>query len=140
MAREARAADEALKRNDYAAAVSFAERAAKSAPKDAELWFLLGYADHAHYALADSMAHDPAAASALMRQLWAPGKRRAAQEAAELQALIDAEGGDFRLDQPGQHLGVEVGERDLRAPLHAGAPSGVSDDRAVSATLGRDPR
>lgn len=58
---------------------------------------LLGYADHAHYALADSMAHDPAAASALMRQLWAPGKRRAAQEAAELQALIDAEGGDFRL-------------------------------------------
>ena len=45
MAREARAADEALKRNDYAAAVSFAERAAKSAPKDAELWFLLGYAD-----------------------------------------------------------------------------------------------
>jgi tetratricopeptide (TPR) repeat protein len=45
VARQARAADEALKRNDYAAAVSFAERAAKSAPKDAELWFLLGYAD-----------------------------------------------------------------------------------------------
>ncbi|WHO39453.1 M3 family metallopeptidase [Sphingobium sp. AP49] len=58
---------------------------------------LLGYADHAHYALADSMAHDPAAASALMRQLWAPGKRRAAEEAAELQKLIDGEGGDFRL-------------------------------------------
>lgn len=45
VARQARAADEALKRNDYAAAVSFAERAAKSAPQDAELWFLLGYAD-----------------------------------------------------------------------------------------------
>jgi tetratricopeptide (TPR) repeat protein len=44
VAREARAAQDALKRNDYAAAVSFAERAAKSAPKDAELWFLLGYA------------------------------------------------------------------------------------------------
>jgi tetratricopeptide (TPR) repeat protein len=44
VARQARAAQDALKRNDYAAAVSFAERAAKSAPKDAELWFLLGYA------------------------------------------------------------------------------------------------
>jgi len=44
VARQARAADAALKRNDYAAAVSLAERAAKSAPQDAELWFLLGYA------------------------------------------------------------------------------------------------
>jgi tetratricopeptide (TPR) repeat protein len=45
VARQARAADDALKRNDYAAAVSFAERAAKSAPQDPELWFLLGYAN-----------------------------------------------------------------------------------------------
>ncbi len=44
VARQARAAQDALKRNDYAAAVSFAENATKSAPKDAELWFLLGYA------------------------------------------------------------------------------------------------
>lgn len=43
VARQARAADEALKRNDYAAAVNFAEQAAKSAPQDPELWFLLGY-------------------------------------------------------------------------------------------------
>ncbi len=50
VARQARAAQDALKRNDYAAAVSYAERAAKSAPQNAELWFLLGYsarlADH----------------------------------------------------------------------------------------------
>ncbi len=58
---------------------------------------LLGYADHAHYALEDSMAHDPEAATELMRQLWEPGKRRAAEEAVELQALIDAEGGGFAL-------------------------------------------
>ena len=44
VARQARAADEALKRNDYASAVAFAQQAAKSAPQDAELWFLLGYA------------------------------------------------------------------------------------------------
>jgi tetratricopeptide (TPR) repeat protein len=43
VARQARAADDALKRKDYAAAVSFAERAAKSAPQNPELWFLLGY-------------------------------------------------------------------------------------------------
>ena len=44
VARQARAAQDALKRNDYAAAVSYAEQAAKSAPQNAELWFLLGYA------------------------------------------------------------------------------------------------
>ncbi|HET9407802.1 MAG TPA: tetratricopeptide repeat protein [Candidatus Sulfotelmatobacter sp.] len=42
--RQARATQDALKRNDYAAAMSFAERAAKSAPQNAELWFLYGYA------------------------------------------------------------------------------------------------
>lgn len=41
--RQARAADAALTRNDYAAAVSYAEQAAKSAPQNAEMWFLLGY-------------------------------------------------------------------------------------------------
>ncbi|MCU1300796.1 MAG: Tetratricopeptide repeat protein [Candidatus Sulfotelmatobacter sp.] len=43
VARQARAAQDALKRNDYAAAVTYAERAAKSAPQNPELWFLLGY-------------------------------------------------------------------------------------------------
>src|SRR5208337_1008117 len=45
VSRQARAAQDALKRNDYTAAVAFAERAAKAAPQNAELWFLLGYAD-----------------------------------------------------------------------------------------------
>ena len=44
VARQAHAAQDALKRNDYAAAVSYAQQAAKSAPQNAELWFLLGYA------------------------------------------------------------------------------------------------
>ena len=43
VARQSRAAQDALKRNDYAAAISYAERAAKSAPQNPELWFLLGY-------------------------------------------------------------------------------------------------
>ncbi len=44
VAREARAAQDALKRNDYAAAVNYAQQAANSAPQNSELWFLLGYA------------------------------------------------------------------------------------------------
>ena len=42
VARQARAAQDALKRNDYAAAVNYAQQAAKSAPQNAELWFLAG--------------------------------------------------------------------------------------------------
>jgi tetratricopeptide (TPR) repeat protein len=44
VAREERAAQDALKKNDYAAAVNYAQQAANSAPQNAELWFLLGYA------------------------------------------------------------------------------------------------
>ncbi|HLV89303.1 MAG TPA: tetratricopeptide repeat protein [Candidatus Sulfotelmatobacter sp.] len=44
VARQARAAQDAINRHDYGSAVSFAQQAANSAPRDAELWFLLGYA------------------------------------------------------------------------------------------------
>ena len=43
-AREARAVDQALQKNDYRTAIASANRAAHSAPQNAELWFLLGYA------------------------------------------------------------------------------------------------
>jgi len=43
-ARLARAAETALRNHNYAAAVDYAQRAAQSAPNDAQLWFLLGYA------------------------------------------------------------------------------------------------
>src|SRR5215469_2267627 len=44
VAREARAAREALQKNDYRAATSYASRAARSAPQNVDLWFLFGYA------------------------------------------------------------------------------------------------
>ncbi len=44
VARQARAAQDALKKSDYAAAVTYAQQAAKSAPQNPEMWFLLGYA------------------------------------------------------------------------------------------------
>ena len=44
VARDARAAQRALEQGNYTAAVSFATRAANSAPQDTALWFTLGYA------------------------------------------------------------------------------------------------
>src|SRR5205809_6817820 len=41
--RMARAAQQALKKRDYAAASNFAQRAVNAAPQNGELWFLLGY-------------------------------------------------------------------------------------------------
>src|SRR3989442_12369162 len=43
VARQARAAQQALQKNDYAAAVNYATRAAKAAPQKPPLWFLPGY-------------------------------------------------------------------------------------------------
>src|SRR5207249_3033563 len=43
-AREARAVQQALAKNDFRAAIASANRAANSAPQNADLWFLLGYA------------------------------------------------------------------------------------------------
>jgi len=60
VARQARAAQDALQRNDYAAAVSNAQQAVKSAPQNAELWFLLGYAarlDEKYPLSVDSYSH-----------------------------------------------------------------------------------
>jgi tetratricopeptide (TPR) repeat protein len=44
VARQARAAEDALRRGDYTAAMTYAERATKAAPQNTELWFLMGYA------------------------------------------------------------------------------------------------
>lgn len=43
VARQARAAQDALNRGDYNAAVAYAERAAKAAPQRTDFWFLLGF-------------------------------------------------------------------------------------------------
>lgn len=44
VARQARAAQDALQRGDFGAALNYAQQAAKSAPQNTDLWFLLGYA------------------------------------------------------------------------------------------------
>jgi peptidyl-dipeptidase Dcp len=58
----------------------------------AEQAWLLGYDDYAAYALDDSMAKDAAAVEGLLLEVWVPARRKAIAEAAELQALAQAEG------------------------------------------------
>lgn len=58
---------------------------------------LLGYASYADYVLEDSMARTPDAARDLLEKLWSPALQRAQEEAAELQALIEADGDTFAL-------------------------------------------
>ncbi|MCF7805411.1 MAG: M3 family metallopeptidase [Candidatus Marinimicrobia bacterium] len=58
---------------------------------------LLGFPTHAHYVLADNMAKEPEQVYELIDQIWEPALERAKEEAENLQALIDEEGGDFEL-------------------------------------------
>lgn len=58
---------------------------------------LLGYPSHAHYVLTENMAAEPGAVYALLDRLWTPALARAKAEAADMQALVDAEGGGFTL-------------------------------------------
>jgi peptidyl-dipeptidase Dcp len=58
---------------------------------------LLGFPSFAHYRLDDAMAKTPVAVRALLEQVWAAARRRALDDGAALQALIQAEGGNFTL-------------------------------------------
>jgi peptidyl-dipeptidase Dcp len=52
---------------------------------------LLGYANYAEYATADTMAGTPAAVRRLLDQVWEPAKARMKEERASLQAIADRE-------------------------------------------------
>jgi len=58
---------------------------------------LLGYATHADYILDDQTAKTVAAVNERLASLTPPAVANAVREAADLQAMIDAEGGDFKL-------------------------------------------
>jgi peptidyl-dipeptidase Dcp len=63
----------------------------------AERAVLLGYANHAAYVLEDQTAHTTEAVNRRLAELTPPAVANARREAAALQAIIDAEGGDFEL-------------------------------------------
>src|SRR3954471_5737831 len=58
---------------------------------------LLGYPSFAHYRLDDTMAKTPEAVTSLLDAVWAPARRRVAEERDALQETVTAEGGNFRL-------------------------------------------
>ena len=58
---------------------------------------LLGFPNHATYALDNQMAKTPGAATGLLAQLVPPATAKARAEAARMQALIDKQGGGFKL-------------------------------------------
>ncbi len=59
---------------------------------------LLGYPNHAAWKLDDQMAKTPEAALKFMAALIPLATRKAASEASDIQAAIDADKGDFRLE------------------------------------------
>jgi peptidyl-dipeptidase Dcp len=58
---------------------------------------LLGHDSHAAFVLENNMAKTPDRVDAFLKQLWEPTLVKAKQEAAELQAMIDRQGGGFKL-------------------------------------------
>jgi peptidyl-dipeptidase Dcp len=59
---------------------------------------LLGYPTHAHFTLENTMAKHPDNVANFLAELWKPALARAKSEAYDLQKMIDAEGGNFRLE------------------------------------------
>lgn len=57
---------------------------------------LLGVADYASWSMADQMTKTPSEALAFMRRIAPAARRRAEQELADIQQVIDEEGGDFQ--------------------------------------------
>lgn len=58
---------------------------------------LMGYPTYADWHLADTMAKKPQAAMDLMMKVWAPAKAQVHKDVAEMQHIIDAEHGGFKL-------------------------------------------
>ncbi len=73
------------------------EIAARLAKLRAERAQLMGYETHAHFVLEERMLKTPAEVYDLLMQLWKPALERAKVEVADMQAVVDQEGHDFKI-------------------------------------------
>jgi len=71
--------------------------AAKIAKLRAERAQLMGYETHAHFVLEERMLKTPAEVYDLLMKLWKPALERAKVEVADMQAVVDKEGHDFKI-------------------------------------------
>jgi peptidyl-dipeptidase Dcp len=58
---------------------------------------IMGFNNHAEFALDNRMAKKPENVLNLLNQLWEPALNMAKKEASKMQAMIDSEGGNFKL-------------------------------------------
>ncbi|WP_108809037.1 M3 family metallopeptidase [Aquimarina spinulae] len=73
------------------------EVAAKIAKLRAERAQLMGYETHAHFVLEERMLKTPAEVYDLLMRLWKPALERAKVEVADMQAVVNKEGHDFKI-------------------------------------------
>lgn len=59
---------------------------------------LLGFESYGAYMTDNVMAKTVAAAEDLLMQIWRPAVKRVGEEVAEMQAIVDAEGGNFKIE------------------------------------------
>ena len=71
--------------------------AAQIAKLRAERANIMGYKSHAHFVLDENMLKTPEEVYDLLIQLWKPALKRAKAEVADMQALADSEGKEFKL-------------------------------------------
>ncbi|PAM91980.1 peptidase M3 [Flavobacterium sp. IR1] len=58
---------------------------------------LLGFSSFAHWSLSNKMAKDPKKTLALMESVWKPAVDKVKLDVAEMQGVVDAEGGNFKI-------------------------------------------
>ena len=58
---------------------------------------LMGFPSHAHWKLSNTMAKDPANAMKLMMDIWKPAVAEVKIEVADMQKIVDTEGGNFKI-------------------------------------------
>lgn len=59
---------------------------------------LLGYSSFAEWSLSNKMAKNPGETLALMHSVWKPAVDKVHQDVAEMQKIVDAEGGNFKIE------------------------------------------
>jgi peptidyl-dipeptidase Dcp len=96
---------------------------------------LLGYADFAHYRLDDAMAKTPAAVRDLLAAVWRPARLSALADRDAMAALIQEEGGNFKLEPWDWRYYVEKLRRRVCDFDEAGIKPYLSLERMIEAAF-----